>query len=262
MGKPKKQQAEKRAPDDREKAAILKAEASMIARPARAEVTVTRKEDGVTHMEATHSDANGAAAMINNVFGTTSADFSCRALAHIASTNNASQDGATTEATNSGLALMGAIAPRDELEAALAVQMVATHELAMLMLTRSRNAGYVEQVREYGNLATKLSRTFTGQMKELADWRRDGAQIVKHIHISGGQAMVAETIQIGGQETNASGRCHALSAPVWGQNPEGHPLPGTGMQRAEALPDARGEESGGTPREQEQLSPRPAVSRA
>lgn len=247
MVKPKKQEPEKRVPSDREKQAIAKAEASMIARPARAEVTVTCKEEGVTHMEATHSDADGAAAMINDVFGTTSADFACRALAHIASTNNARQDGATTEATNSGLALMGAIAPRDELEAALAVQMVATHELAMLMLTRSRNAGYVEQVREYGNLATKLSRTFTGQMKQLAEWRRGGEQVVRHVHVyEGGQAMVAETIHIGGQNANPAHPPHALGAAMLGHDAAGYGVPIARDPGQEAMPHARGQEHGRT----------------
>jgi hypothetical protein len=125
--------------------------------------------------------------------------------------------------------------------------MVATHELAMLMLHRSRNADYVEHVREYGNLATKLSRTFTGQLKELADWRRDGAQLVKHVHIyEGGQAMVAETIQIGGQNAKTAEPPHALGPAMLGYDQAGSGVPITSDTGQEAVPYARGQKSGGS----------------
>jgi hypothetical protein len=123
--------------------------------------------------------------------------------------------------------------------------MVATHELAMLMLHRSRNADYVEHVREYGNLATKLSRTFTGQLKELADWRRDGAQLVKHVHIyEGGQAMVAETIQIGGQNAKTAEPPHALGPSMLGYDPAGNGVPIACDPGKEAVPHARGQKHG------------------
>ena len=57
-----------------------------------------------------------------------------------------------------------------------------------------------EPVWEYANIATKMQRTFTAQIKALSDWRRRGEQVVRHIHVgNGGQAVVAETVNVGGR---------------------------------------------------------------
>jgi hypothetical protein len=55
-------------------------------------------------------------------------------------------------------------------------------------------------------------------------------QTVRHVHVDnrGGQAVIAETVQTGGQENGKSnGQPHALEsvtpsgvAPMWGENPE------------------------------------------
>lgn len=247
MGKPKKREPEKRAPNEREAAAIVKARAEREARPARVQVAADLDKPGVLKIEPEHSDEQGHSTMVVEAFATTSDDFATLGLAHLANTTNPGGGQATSQELNSGLALMGAIAPRDELEAALAMQMVATHELAMLMLTRSRSAGYVEQVREYGNLATKLSRTFTGQMKQLADHRRGGEQVVRHVHVyEGGQAMVAETIQIGGSNANPAQPPHALGTAMLGHDAAGYGVPITRDPGQEAMPHARREEHGRT----------------
>lgn len=71
--------------------------------------------------------------------------------------------------------------------------MVATHEVAMEMLTRAKQAEYVPTLQECGSLATKLLRTYTAQVEALARLRRGGEQrvIVQHVNVNdGGQAIV------------------------------------------------------------------------
>src|SRR5215212_4611589 len=92
--------------------------------------------------------------------------------------------------------------PRDEAEAMLAVQMVATNRAALDMLARARHAGPLPTLQQCGNLAVKLLRTYTAQIEALAKLRRGGEQTVRveHVHIHpGAQAVV-------GSVTNHSGR--------------------------------------------------------
>ncbi len=83
--------------------------------------------------------------------------------------------------------------PADEIEAMLAVQMVATDDVAMDMLARAKRADRLPILQESGSLAVKLLRTYTAQLEALARLRRGGEQrvIVQHVHINeGGQAIV------------------------------------------------------------------------
>ena len=86
------------------------------------------------------------------------------------------------------------IAPRDALEALLAVQMVRTHNLALqyLELAGSKNQT-VTGIEMFSNFANRLLRTFTAQMETLKSYRTKGEQRVevKHVHVNrGGQAVV------------------------------------------------------------------------
>jgi hypothetical protein len=86
------------------------------------------------------------------------------------------------------------IAPRDELEGMLAVQMVSTHTLAMEFLRRAALPGMPDLGVEVNvNRATKLMRVFGTQMEALSRYRGKGEQkmIVEHVHVhKGGQAIV------------------------------------------------------------------------
>ena len=94
---------------------------------------------------------------------------------------------------------------------------------------------------DFGNLATKLSRTFTAQLKALADHRRGGEQVVRHIHVyQGGQAVVAETVNVGDRGNEKLGnRSHALGSALLGENPHGYALPVAMHPGAQAVPDAQ-----------------------
>ncbi|HZZ22865.1 MAG TPA: hypothetical protein VFE60_09950 [Roseiarcus sp.] len=56
----------------------------------------------------------------------------------------------------------------------LAGQMAVTHALAMDMLSRTKRAGFIDEMHAYGALATKLLRTYTMQTEALAKVKRGG----------------------------------------------------------------------------------------
>jgi hypothetical protein len=101
---------------------------------------------------------------------------------------------------NAAVAMLEGIAPRNELEAMLAAQMVVTHHLSMEMTRRTMKADMMPQFEANGSMATKFSRTFVAQVEALSKLRRGGEQVVKHIHLDnrGGQAVIAETVRTGG----------------------------------------------------------------
>jgi hypothetical protein len=106
------------------------------------------------------------------------------------------------EPVNRVLAALHGIAPRDELEGMLAVQMVGVHNLAMECM---RRAVHKDQTREgvdaNVNRATKLLRTFAAQVEALNRLRGKGQQrvTVEHVHVHrGGQAIVGEIRHGGG----------------------------------------------------------------
>ena len=101
------------------------------------------------------------------------------------------------------LAAVDGMQPAHEIEAMLAVQMVATHETAMEMLTRAKQADLMPTLQECGSLAVKLFRTYTAQVEALVRLRRGGEQrvIVQRVNVNeGGQAIVGAVNRPGGSE--------------------------------------------------------------
>jgi hypothetical protein len=103
---------------------------------------------------------------------------------------------------NTALALLHGIQPRDEIEGMLASQMIGVHNLAMERMGRAMISDQTFRGREANiNQATKLLRTFTGQMEALKRYRTGGQQkvTVEHVHVNeGGQAIVGTINQGGG----------------------------------------------------------------
>ena len=94
---------------------------------------------------------------------------------------------------NGVLAAVHGIGANDEIEAMLAVQMVATHFAATRALRRLKGSDTVPQQDSNGNLAVKLLRTFAAQTEALQRYRGKGQQklTVEHVHVhTGGQAIV------------------------------------------------------------------------
>ena len=110
----------------------------------------------------------------------------------------------TEDEINASLALLSGIAPQDELECALAAQMIAVHNLSMESL---RKAIIPDQTTDgvtlNTNRAVKLSRTFVTQMEALQKYRNKGQQTIQVQHVSvedGGQAVVGNVNTGGGGE--------------------------------------------------------------
>lgn len=74
---------------------------------------------------------------------------------------------------NAALAMVEAIAPRNELEAALAVQMAGCHALTMEMLGKARHAEDTRDLELFGNFAVKFTGTFTVECRATLREIRD-----------------------------------------------------------------------------------------
>lgn len=94
---------------------------------------------------------------------------------------------------NTMLSAIVGLQPRDEAEAMLAAQMVATHNLAMTFARRLNHTETIQQQDSAVNGLTKLNRTYVAQMGTLKHYRSAGEQkmTVQHVHVAeGGQAIV------------------------------------------------------------------------
>lgn len=117
-------------------------------------------------------------------------------MAVVGSTGNESLD---ADAFSAAVALVASVEPRNELEVALAIQMVAANNAALLCFRRMRSAEYVEHMSGYSNMANKAARTLVMQVEALNKLRRGGEQVVRHVHVNeGGQAVIAGTVNTGG----------------------------------------------------------------
>ena len=248
--------ASPREPDRREVAAIKDAYTFYSERPERHAVLIASSEPGKPlSIGPKHSDEAGFVLMRQKTFGSSSDDFAYHNEGWLAAVVRHPGKAVPDETEmNAGLAAVGAVEAQNELEAMLAVQMAGTHELAMSMLTRAKS-GTVDQAERYGNLATKFLRTYTTQMETLTKLRRGGEQTVRveHVHVyQGGQAIVGQVTQVGGQNRGAlenGYQAHALTGTATYALPTGAPMlcqdtGGTGVpvargEREEAVPDAR-----------------------
>jgi hypothetical protein len=184
-------------------------------------------ENGALRISPPHSDDTGFAARLLDAFGTESPDFANQAMRRIGVIMRPKGSALPTQTGfNVALAAIDAIRPADEIEAMLAVQMVATHETAMEMLTRAKQAEMMPTLQECGPLAVKLLRTYAAQVEALGRLRRGGEQrvIVQHVNVNqGGQAIVGAVSHPGGGEKRETTPCAANAAPE--PDPATHSLP-------------------------------------
>ena len=171
-------------------------------------------------------------ARLIDAFGTTSGAFADRQLLLLiqrASTKN----GVDQVRLNAMLAIVDGSRPENEMEAALAVQIALTHDLAAHMMSRAACAQSIELLNATVNATTKLQRTMVAQMEALAKIRRGGEQHVnvKHVHVhEGGQAVVGVVNHSGaGRAQDGNGRqsnaCTVSGAEMRGEDAVGQILP-------------------------------------
>jgi hypothetical protein len=191
------------SPSPSEAKAIADAQERTAARRARIAV-LAEGDNGALHISPPHSDDAGFAARLLDAFGTESPAFANRAMERLGVVMLPKGSALPTQNEfNAALAAIDGMRPADEIEAMLAVQMVATHETAMDMLIRAKQADLMPTPQECGSLAVKLLRTYTAQVEALARLRRGGEQrvIVQHVNVNdGGQAIVGAVNNPGGSE--------------------------------------------------------------
>jgi hypothetical protein len=175
--------------------------------------------------------------------GTTEWPFAKKVLSNLLETACAGSPSKAVpqEDLNAALAAMHGIGPRDEAEAMLAAQMVATHTAAMVALRQLKGAQNIPQQDSNGNLAVKLLRTYALQLEALARYRGKGQQkvTVEHVHVhSGGQAIVGavntHTPPGGGGAEKTEHQPHAL------EHAQGETLPRAIEADRESVPSASG----------------------
>ena len=237
---------------------MLKANERRKARHQPVMVSLQRTADGSLDLNCPHDDPRGWLIRLGDAFGTRSDTFAVGQLNHLLGMVRPDEQAPEIEA-NTMLAAVEAVRPANEIEGMLAVQMAATHRLAMECLQRSAVAATPEERTVNGNLASKLLRTYTAQYEALAKARRGGAQkvTVKHVHVhEGGQAIVgnvgangrlAPEAQEGGRSENgpqphAPGNERALAPtecmPLRSTDADREAVPVTSGEGEEALPDA------------------------
>ena len=248
-----------RQPTQAERDEIAAAKARQVGRPIRVKVKQHSASGGTLTVGQPHADGSGWSAQLTDAFGTSSVAFASQAMARLATAGKANHAAAPTEEqTNAILALMGAIAPRDELEAAIGEQIIATHLASLDLLARARsNAGeYVGSAAAYTTMATKVSRTMATHVEALAKLRSGGKQTheVRYVYVNGPAVFGdhAQTV-IGGAGTHAGGGGNtkpgqslaqvndsgARLPEVWSQDPSPDALPIPSGERSPAMSDAR-----------------------
>jgi hypothetical protein len=161
------------------------------------EVRIGQDAQGQPVLGLPHTDEVGWQAQMKAAFGTTSGGFVDAEILRLLAVLRAMRDDLPLEIkVNAALAVIAGIAPRNEVEALLAVQMAMTHIAAMRMLTElNRINPHVSPggVAIAGTVGAKLLRAFSGQVEALAKLRRPAVQVVRVERVNvaaGGQAIV------------------------------------------------------------------------
>ncbi|MBR1286813.1 hypothetical protein JQ597_32635 [Bradyrhizobium sp. AUGA SZCCT0177] len=131
---------------------------------------------------------------LKTAFGTVSDEFVDMALHHLERAARMPGDGASDLAINGAIAMIVAFAPKNEMEAALALQAACTHMVAMAVMSRIGGAGGGPQrLPGLASATAKLLRAYCTQVETYRRQRGGGDQNIRveHVHVyEGGQAIV------------------------------------------------------------------------
>jgi hypothetical protein len=182
---------------------------------------VTVSEPGALSLAMGGENPVESHAALAKAVGSSSHEFMDGFIAEVAGVAYQKVEGELSPAPlNAMLAGIIGAAPKDELEAMLAAQMVATHSAMMAAMRRLAASSNIAQQDSNGNLVTKLSRTYTAQMEALARYRGKGTQrvVVEHVTTNvavapGGQAnvgvvMAGDRAPGGGEQVEKGGQSH------------------------------------------------------
>jgi hypothetical protein len=245
------------APTLAEKRQIRRAEKQVGAKMPAPEVRIGQDAHGYPVLGLPHTDEAGWQTQMKAAFGTASGAFVDAEILRLLAALRATRDDLPLETkVNAALAVIAGVAPRNEVEALLAVQMALTHIAAVRMLTEvNRLSPHVSPggVAIAGSISTKLLRAFSGQAEALAKLRRPAVQVVRVERVNvaaGGQAIVGTVTHPGdgGYPENQDqpyGTEHERTAepeadtPVWSQTTGRLALPEAKGQGADTLQASR-----------------------
>jgi hypothetical protein len=163
-------------------------------RPRPVRVKVFRADGKLAKVYPPDGEATNWWRRLNKALGTTSSDFVNASLFQIQSACRSPWGGISELSMNAALAMIEAAAPKDEIEAALAVQMACTQTAAMAVLAKLDAAFATERhVVAFGSAAARLMRAYATQVEVLRRLRNGGQQFVRveHVHVNdGGQAVI------------------------------------------------------------------------
>ena len=258
-----KGEAPLRQPTSEETVTIQCARSSQATRPARALISRKVGDSGGVVLSNPHADGEGWWATLQETFGTTSPEFVNDAISKLTVILGKCDAGSEGEKLNASLALIAGIAPENEAQAAIAVQIAASHAASIQMTSRAllnANAGHVEAAAVFANMGTKLSRTMVAQVEALTKLRGGGRQVIEHRYINvNGNAVVGDHAQAvfggnpqpqGGQSESAHQPrepIHILDEPgpsLPCSQSAGNALPGASNAGAKEMPTSRRQEPG------------------
>jgi hypothetical protein len=131
---------------------------------------------------------------LKTALGTVSDAFVDMALHHLERAARMPSDGPSDMSINGALAIIAAFAPKNEMEAALAVQAACTHMVAMVMMARVGGGhGGPHRLPGMASAIAKLTRAYCTQVETYRRLRGGGDQNIRveHVHVhEGGRAIV------------------------------------------------------------------------
>jgi hypothetical protein len=156
---------------------------------------------------------------LKQALGTVSPDFveaSLHQLVMAARLPGGGLGGLSETPVNAALAFIEGAKPRDEVEAALIIQMACTHSATMAVLRRVGGGhGGDRSLAVMASAASKLLRAYATQVEALRRLRNGGSQFVRveHVHIADGGQVVVGVVNTGGSSAR-------VLAPAVGRKPE------------------------------------------
>jgi hypothetical protein len=164
----------------------------------RPQLQLVRDEQGRAHLGPPHADAEGHSTAMAVALGSTSPAFQRTELKRLAACRLSQHRAPDEDDINTALAVVAAAEPQNEMEAALAVQMAAVHQVGMAAIARAAKTEFdPEQSGAHMRTATRAMRMYSEMLLALHKLRKKGDQHIRveHLHLeSGAQAIIANDV--------------------------------------------------------------------
>lgn len=207
------------------------------------EFTAIKRGDGKTEIDLPDTNPTLMGLRQGKAFATNSSALANKNIWDLINFNGKSSN--PGQDLNAQLAFITGGNAENTVQSALLTQMAATHAAAMVALSRSHKAEYVETMQVYGNISAKLLNAFARQSETLNKLQRGGEQVVKHVHVdnrNGGQTLITDTIVKGGGSAETQEQVHEQGihgTAMLGQDSQGNGVPVPCDERQEALSTPR-----------------------